>query len=123
MVGKLRVHEAKIIDIRKSGQGDGKFYVVTIEYERRARKYDFLLYEDDYRTKNFLRFVNVSSIDELMGKTVRYIAAEDLKEPGVAKLWLLCDKERIQFYDVEARKIISRAKAKKMISNFVFSEF
>lgn len=123
MVGKVRVHEAEVINIRRSGEGDGKFCVVTIEYERRARKYDFLLYEDDYRTKNFLKFVNVSSIDELMGKTVNYIAAEDLKEPGEAKLWLLCDKERSQFYDVEAQKIISRAKVIKMIHNLVFAEF
>lgn len=123
MVGKVRVHEAKVIEIRKSSLGDGKFCVITIEYERRMRKYEFLLYEDDYRTKSFLKFVDVSNIDELMGKKVNYVAAEDLKEPGVAKLWLLCDKERSQFYDVEKRKIISRAKAKKMIANLVFSEF
>lgn len=123
MVGKLRVHEARVIDIKKSGQGDGKFYVVTIEYARRERRYDFLLYEDDYRTKDFLKFVNVDSINKLLGRTVNYIAAEDLKAPGVASLWLLCDKERSQFYDVEARKVISRAKAIKMIHNLVFSEF
>lgn len=123
MVGKLRVHQAKVINIRKSGQGDGKFFVVTIEYERRERRYDFLLYEDDYRTKNFLKFVNVDNIDSLLGRTVNYIAAEDLKGPGEEKLWLLCDKERSQFYDVEARKIISRAKVIKMIHNLVFSEF
>ena len=78
MVGKLRVHEAKVTNVRRSSEGDGKFCVVTIEYERRARKYDFLLYEDDYRTKNFLKFVNVSNIDELRGRSVHYIAAEDL---------------------------------------------
>ena len=123
MVGKLRVHEAKIIDIRKSGQGDGKFCVVTIEYERRSRKYDCLLYEDDYKTKRFPRFINVDNIDMLMGRTVNYIAAEDLREPGVEKLWLLCDKRRTQFYDVETGQIISRAKVIKMIHNLVFSEF
>ncbi len=123
MVGKLRVHEAKVTNVRRSSEGDGKFCVVTIEYERRARKYDFLLYEDDYRTKNFLKFVNVSNIDELRGRSVHYIAAEDLNEPGVAKLWLLCDKERSQFYDIETQQIVSRAKAIKMISNLVFSEF
>lgn len=122
MVGKARVHKAMVTDVQPSEKGN-QFYKVTIEYKRRMRTYSFWLREGDSRTKRLLRLINVSNIEKLKGKEVYYIAAEDLKEPGEELLWLLTDKERTEFYDVNSGKMVSRKKAKKMIEKLVFSEF
>lgn len=120
MIGKLRIHKATIVEVKK---GENGFYQITIEYARRERYYNFWLCEGEGKTKKFLKFVNVESIEKLLGKEVQYIASNDLNEPGKDDLWMLVDADGDTFFDIKTKKIKKRKEVKKEIAKFVLSEF
>lgn len=122
MVGKLRIHQATVANVNCS-EHNKKFYTIRIEYERRNRHYAILLYEGTKKMNTFKKFLNVKKLEELQGKNIFYIAANDLKEPGKVDIWMLSNKDKTSFLELESGKVLDRKQVKKKIENFVFSEF
>lgn len=122
MVGKLRIHEATVENVYHS-EYDKKFYTIRITYERRDRHYSILLKEGTKKMKNFRKFLNVENLEELEGKTISYIGANDLNEPGKVEVWMLANKDRTSFCELSTGDILNKEQVEKRVKKFVLSEF
>lgn len=122
MLGKLRIHEATVENVYRS-QHDKKFYTIRITYERRNRHYSILLYDGTKKMKNFKKFVNVEKLENLKGKTLFYIGANDIKEPGEVEIWMIANKDKTSFYDLQTGNVLNREQVAKKVKKFVLSEF
>lgn len=122
MLGKLRIHEATVENVYHSEHGE-KFYTIRISYERRNRNYSILLHEGTKKAKSFKKFLNVDKLEDLEGKTVLYIAANDLSAPGRIEIWMLCNKDRTSFYDLKTGNVLNREQVARKVKKFVLSEF
>lgn len=122
MVGKLRIHEATVERVVRSEQYDN-CYVIRIKYGRRDRQYPISVYEGSKGMKAVKKFLNVDNIEKLEGRTVSYIAANDIDEPSKAGVWMLANKDGTLFLDLKTYNVLSKQQVKKEITKFVFSEF
>lgn len=122
MVGKLRIHKATVENVYHS-EVEKKFYVIRIKYGRRDRQYPIKLYEGSKGMKAVKKFLNVENLEDLEGRTVSYIAANDIDEPSKAGVWMLANKDGTLFLDLKTYDIRNKQQVKKEITKFVFSEF
>lgn len=122
MVGKLRIHEATVENVYHSERG-GKFYTIRISYERRNREYSILLHEGTKKAKAFKKFLNVDKLEDLKGKTISYIGANDLNVPGKVEIWMIANKNRTLFYDLKTGNVLNKEQVARKVKKFVLSEF
>lgn len=122
MLGKLRIHEAIVEDVCRSEYG-GKFYSIRIKYERRSRNYSILLHEGTKKAKAFKKFLNIEKLEDLKGKTILYIAANDLNVAGKVEIWMISNKDKNSFYEIETGKVLNREQVARKVKKFVLSEF
>ncbi len=122
MVGKLRIHEATVERVVRSVEYDN-CYVIRIKYGRKDRQYTISVYEGSKKMKAIKKFLNVEDLEKLEGRTVSYIAANDIDEPSKAGVWMLANKDGTLFLDLKTYKTRNKQQVKKDITKFVFSEF
>lgn len=122
MLGKLRIHDATVENVYRS-EHDKKFYTIRITYERRNRHYSILLYDGTKKMKAFKKFMNVNKLEDLKGKTILYIGANDLNIPGKVEIWMIANKARTSFYDLQTGNVLNREQVAKKVKKFVLSEF
>lgn len=124
MVGKLRVHkgDATVERVTRSNNNNN-FYVIRIQYARRQRNYMITLYEGTKQMKTFKNFLNVKRLEEVEGKTISYIAANDIDEPSKDGIWMLANEDETRFLDLKTYEVKDKKQVKKQVTKFVFSEF
>lgn len=122
MVGKLRIHEATVEKVYRS-EHDRKFYTIRLTYLRRNRHYSILLYDEAKKMKTFKKFLNVEKLEKLEGKTIKYIAANDIKKPSEATIWMLVNDNETSFLDLKTYKVKNRQQVIKDVKKSVLSEF
>ncbi len=122
MLGKLRVHEATVEKVHHS-EHNKNFYTIRIVYERRNRHYTILLHDGSKKMKIFKNFLNIEKLERLEGKTLKYIAANDIEKPSEDGIWMLVNDNETSFLDLKTYKVKNKQQVIKDIKKFVFSEF
>ncbi|MCI8362519.1 MAG: hypothetical protein HFJ41_05260 [Clostridia bacterium] len=122
MVGKLRIHDATVEKVYRS-EHDKKFYTIRLTYLRRNRHYSILLYDGTKKMKKLKNFLNVENLEKLEGKTIKYIAANDIDKPSETTIWMLVNNNETSFLDLKTYKVKTRQQVMKEVKKFVFSEF